>query len=144
MGGDELKHFAGTGQTEHTALCYCWTQCIPKKVLPPKRRNRPWLNKSISQSIRRKNATFKRAKNTNSPRLWMHYKCIRNRVSSQLCLAKKKFFNSLNLSNPKSFWKSVKALDKRDTSTCALTHDGSPCLTDQHKTNAKCSERLLH
>jgi len=57
----------------------------------------------------------------------------RNRVSSQLHLAKKKFFNSLNLSNPKSFWKSVKALDKRDTSTSALTHDGSPCLTDQQK-----------
>jgi len=28
LGGDELKHFAGTGQTEHTALCYCWTRPV--------------------------------------------------------------------------------------------------------------------
>ena len=82
-------------------------QCIPTKVLPPKRRNRPWINKSISQCIRRRNAAFKRAKNINSPRIWMHYKHIRNRVTSQLQLAKKKFFNNLNLSNPKSFWKST-------------------------------------
>ena len=100
-------------------------QCIPTKVLPPKRRNRPWINKSISQCIRRTNAAFKRAKNTNSPRIWMHYKHIRNRVTSQLRLAKKKFFNNLNLSNPKSFWKSIKALDGRDTSVGTLNHNGN-------------------
>ena len=114
-------------------------QCIPTKVLPPKRRNRPWSNKSISQCIRRKNAAFKRAKNTNnSPRIWMHYKHIRNRVTSQLWLAKKKFFNNLNLSNPtKSFWKSIKALDSRDTSVGTLNHNGNPCATDEQ---SKCTE----
>ena len=111
-------------------------QCIPTKVLPPKRRNRPWINKSISQSIRRKNAAFKRAKNANSPRLWMYYKRTRNRVTSQLRLAKKKFFNNLNLSNPKSFWKSIKALNSQDTSVGTLYHNGNPCATDEQKANA--------
>ena len=112
-------------------------QCIPTKVLPPKRRNRPWINKSISQCIQRKNAALKRAKNTNSPRIWMHYKHIRNRVTSQLRLAKKKFFNNLNLPNPKSFWKSIKALDGWDTSVgTLLNHNGNPCATDEQKANA--------
>ena len=111
-------------------------QCISTKFLPPKRRNRPWINKSISQCIRRKNAAFKTAKNTNSPRIWMHYKHIRNRVTSQLWLAKKKFFNNLNLSNPKSFWKSIKALDDQDTSVGTLNHNGNLCATDEQKANA--------
>ena len=111
-------------------------QCIPTKVLPPKRRNRPWINKSISQCIRRKNAAFKRAKNTNSPRIWMQYKHFRNRVTSQLRQAKKKFFNNLNLSNPKCFWKSIKALDGRDTSVGTLNHNGNSCATDEQKANA--------
>ena len=55
-------------------------------------------------------------------------------ISTPAC--QKKFFNSLNLCNPKSFWKSVEAFDKRGTSTSALTHKGSLCLTDQQKANA--------
>ena len=30
-------------------------QCIPKKVLPPRRHNLPWLSKSLVQSMRRRN-----------------------------------------------------------------------------------------
>ena len=66
----------------------------------------------------------------------MHYKRIRNRATSQLRLAKKKFFNNLNLSNPKSFWKSIKALDGWDTSVCTQNHNGNPFATDERKANA--------
>ena len=37
-------------------------ECIPKRVLPPRRRNLPWLNKGLVQSIRRRNCYFKKAK----------------------------------------------------------------------------------
>ena len=30
-------------------------RCIPKKVLPPKHRNLPWLSKGIVQAVRRRN-----------------------------------------------------------------------------------------
>ena len=78
-------------------------QCIPKKVLPPKRRNRPWLNKSIIQSIRRRNAAHKRAKNSNCPTLTARYRHIRNKVSSKLRQAKRRYFSSINPSNPSNF-----------------------------------------
>jgi len=57
-------------------------ECIPRKVLPP-RRNLPWLNKGIIQSICRR---FKRAKN--SPKDRGRYKQARSRVISQLRDAK--------------------------------------------------------
>ena len=111
-------------------------QCIPKKVLPPKRRNRPWLNKSIIQSIRRRNAAHKRAKNSNCPTLTARYRRIRNKVSSKLRKAKQQYFSNINPSNLKQFWKSVKALDKQGTSVNTLLHNGTPCLTDEQKANA--------
>ena len=49
-------------------------KCIPKKVLPPKRRNLPWLNKSMIQSMRRRNALFRRAKLSNNPMHLSQYK----------------------------------------------------------------------
>ena len=83
-------------------------KCIPKKVLPPKRRNLPWLNKSMIQSMRRRNALFRKAKRSNNPMHLSQYKHARNKIVSQLWCAKKQFFRNLNPSNTKDFWKSVK------------------------------------
>ena len=63
-------------------------ECIPKKVLPPKRRNLPWLNKSLVQSMRRRNCLFKRAKRSGSSLHNSQYKHARNKVISQLRQAK--------------------------------------------------------
>ncbi len=57
-------------------------RCIPKKILPPKRRNLPWLNKSLVQSMRRRNALFKKAKRSNNPLHLSQYKHARNRKTS--------------------------------------------------------------
>ncbi len=111
-------------------------QCIPKKILPPKRRNRPWLNKSIIQSIRRKNAAYKRAKASNCPILTARYRHIRNKVSSKLRQAKIQYFSNINPSHAKQFWKSVKALGKQEPSVSSLMHNGTTCLTDEQKANA--------
>ena len=85
-------------------------QCIPKKVLPPKKCNLPWLTKSLVQSMRRRNNLFKRAKRASCPSLKAQYKHARNKVTSQLCHAKGKFFSNLDPSNTKQFWKTVKTL----------------------------------
>ena len=37
-------------------------ECIPRKILPPRRRNLPWLSKGTVQSMRRRNNLFKKAK----------------------------------------------------------------------------------
>ena len=109
-------------------------KCIPKKVLPPKRHNLPWLNKSMIQSMRRRNALFRRAKRSNNPMHLSQYKHARNKVVSQLRCAKKQFFRNLNPSNTKDFWKSVKYLTKKD-SIGTVIHEDHLCKSDLDKAN---------
>ena len=83
-------------------------QCIPKKVLPSKRHNLPWLNKHLVQSMRRRNCLFRNMKRSNNLIYKKQYKWVRNNVTYQLRQAKKKYFQNLNPSNAKHFWKTVK------------------------------------
>ena len=84
-------------------------ECIPQKVLPP-RRNLPWLNKNLVQLMRKRNMLFSRAKRTIQKSDFEKYKQIQNRVVSQLCEAKSRFFKTINPCNAKQFWKAVKYL----------------------------------
>ena len=69
-------------------------ECIPKTTILP-RRNRPWLTKRLRQTIRRKNALYKRAKAT------INFSVYRNEVTSSLRQAKKEYFQKLNAKNSK-------------------------------------------
>ena len=111
-------------------------QCIPKKVLPPRRRNLPWLSKSLVQSMRRRNCLFKKAKRTSDPTYKSQYKSVRNRVTSQLRQAKQKYFQNLNPANAKQFWKTIKVLNKQNVHGGSLTHNGIPCPSDTEKANS--------
>ena len=84
-------------------------ECIPQKVLPP-RRNLPWLSKNLVQLMRKRNMLFSRAKRTIQKSDFEKYKQIQNRVVSQLCEAKSRFFKTINPCNAKQFWKAVKYL----------------------------------
>ena len=54
-------------------------KCIPRGGLPPRRRNLPWLNKGIIQSMRRRNNFFKKAKiSSDSER---KYRQVRNNIA---------------------------------------------------------------
>ena len=64
-------------------------ECIPKAVLPPRRRNCPWLSKKLIQAIRTRNIFYKLAKSTGN---FSRYKRYRNKLVNQLRLAKKAFF----------------------------------------------------
>ena len=111
-------------------------QCIPKKVLPSKRRNLPWLNKHLIQSMRRRNCLFRNMKRSNNLIYKKQYKWVRNNVTYQLRQAKKKYFQNLNPSNAKHFWKTVKTLSKPNNCVSFLTHNGNPCSSDSDKANA--------
>jgi len=56
------------------------------------------------------------------------YGHIWNKVTSKLQQAKRQYFSIINPSNPKQFWKSVKALDKQGTSVNTLLHNGPHAL----------------
>ena len=91
-------------------------ECIPRKVLPPRRQNIPWLNKGVVQSMRRRNTLFKRAKQSGNHHDYVKYCRSRNKVVSQLRCAKDKYFHKLNAANPRQFWKAVKYLNKGSSS----------------------------
>lgn len=86
-------------------------ECIPRRSLSTNH-NLPWLSKCLIQLMRKRNMLFSRAKRTNKKFDFEKYKRTQNRVVSQLRLANSKFFNSIDPSNPKKFWKAVKYLDK--------------------------------
>ena len=110
-------------------------ECIPKKVLPPRRCNLPWLNKTLVQSMRRRNCIFRKAKRTNNALHNSKYRRARNRVISQLRQAKQDFFRKINPSDSKQFWKLIKVLNKHATQDGSLSHDGNQCPTDLDKAN---------
>jgi len=70
---------------------------------------------------------FSCAKRTRQNSDFEKYKQIQNRVVSQLCEAKSRFFKTINPRNAKKFWKAVKHLNK--------TRSSIPVLSDawQHK-----------
>ncbi len=117
---------------------------IPKKILPPKWRNLPWLNKSMVQSMR-KNALFKNPNGLTPLYISLSTKVLGTELLSQLRCAKKHFFHNLNPSNNKDFRRSVKYLTKKDSSTGTIIHDASqiwrkPMLSTPFSPNVSTSQ----
>ena len=104
--------------------------CIPKRRLPP-RNNLPWLKKELIGLMMERNAAYKQGKRLGD---FIRYKRIRNKVTSELRKAKKHFFRSINLHNPKEFWRAVKYLTKNQhTIPYLIDHDGSEAHSSQEK-----------
>ena len=104
--------------------------CIPRKVLP-KRKNLPWLSKGLVNSIKKKNLLYKQGKQSGN---LSKYRRMRNKVTSELRTAKRSYFQRLNPKNPKEFWKSIKFLNKKQSSIPTLTdEDGNEALTGSQK-----------
>ena len=99
-------------------------ECIPQSTLRT-RRNLPWLTKSITQAIRRRNALFKAHKRSKSTPMYQKYRAARNRVTAMLRLSKARYFRKLRSQNSKDFWKSIKLLNKVDCSIPTLLSNGA-------------------
>ena len=69
--------------------------CIPRRKLPP-RKNLPWLSKELTSLMRKRNMLYKHSKQLGD---FTKYKSIRNKVTSELWKAKKRFFQSINPHN---------------------------------------------
>ncbi len=79
-------------------------QCIPKATFR-KKRNLPWLNKSIVPAIRKKNRLFRERKRTNDTTISGKYVKARNHVTTMLRKAKRDYFMKLQGASKKDFGK---------------------------------------
>ena len=105
--------------------------CIPKCFLPTGR-NCPWMNKSLLQAMRRKNAMFKLGKRTGN---YAKFKYVHNKFVAKLRNAKEKFFANLDPRDKKKFWKTVKYLNNSAVSIPTLFHNDALVASDKGKAN---------
>ena len=109
--------------------------CIPSGVLP-RRKNLPWLSKSIRRAIQRRNNAFRRAKHSGSASLWNKFKALRNKTTSMLRNSKQSFFNRhVNSPDKKQFWKVMKTMRKNKSTIPTLHMNGTDATTDVDKSN---------
>ena len=78
--------------------------CIPR-ILLPSRHNLPWLSKPLIQMIRKRNVLYKRARLPNDPEIALKYRTVRNKLVSELRIAKKKYFSELDPKRQSTFGK---------------------------------------
>ena len=104
-------------------------ECVPHRRLPP-RHNLPWLSKSLVQLMKRRNMLFSRSKRSKKKSDFEKYKKLRNRVTTQLRDAKTSFFRQINPRDTKKFWKSVKYLNKNQSSIPVLSQGNTLACTD--------------
>ena len=110
-------------------------KCIPKGVLP-RRKNPPWLTKNLLRAMRKRNSLFRRARKTNHPNHWKYFRAYRNKTVSMLRQSKQEFFaNNLSISNKKQFWKTMKYLNKSQSTIPTLSHNGQKANNDLDKAN---------
>ena len=68
----------------HKQFLKIMEECIPKRTLP-QRKNRPWLNKKLVSSIKKRNLLFRRAKRSGD---FSTYRSVRNKLVNDLRKAK--------------------------------------------------------
>ena len=104
-------------------------QCIPHTIVEGKR-NLPWLNTELTKSMRARNLAYKCAKRSGKLNHWQAFRTKRNIVANKLKQAKRKYFRSLNVSNPKVFWKATKFIMKKESRIPFLKSSNSEIISD--------------
>ena len=98
-------------------------ESIPKVPIRS-RKNLPWLSKVLRKEMVKRDVLFKKYGLCNK------YRNARDRVISLLRKAKSRYFHQLNPKDSKKFWKSVKYLNKKQSTIPTLQSDD---VTDQEK-----------
>ena len=104
-------------------------ECIPTAVLPSQC-NLPWLNSSIKLAMRKRDRLFRKFG------YCAKFRSARNQVTAMLRKAKLQYFKNLNPSNPKQFWKTVKLVNKKQSTIPNLVCDGNGAMSDGEKAEA--------
>ena len=107
-----------------------WSKCflaIMKECIPCRqiqwRHNLPWLTKDVIQLIKKRNMLFRKAKRTKVRAHFAQYKTTRNRIVTLLRNKKQQYFNSIMTTDSKTFWKTIKMLN-RNRETIPALHSG--------------------
>ena len=61
------------------------------------------------------------------------YKRKRNQVANELKHAKKNFFDTLNPSNPKLFWKATKIVTKKESRIPVIKSENGELISDDYQ-----------
>ena len=79
-------------------------QCIPRKTLPSKK-HLPYITKPLLTLMRKRNLFYKSWKKYGDRSAHLKYKILRNRLVALLRTVTQKYFQNLNIKEPKSFWR---------------------------------------
>ena len=104
--------------------------CIPS-VKAKTRNNVPCMNHSIAKAIKQRDVLFRTAKRTYQLSDLKKYKLQRNKVVSML--RKQLFFDKLSTSDQKTFWKTVRFLNNKQSSIQSLQRDGNTIVSASGK-----------
>ena len=118
----------------HTRFLEIMHLCIPQQTLR-KKKNLPWITKSILNLMKKRNAAFKVAKRSHDPRAAAKYRHLRNKVIKVMREARKDYLQKLNPLNTRQFWKTIKYLKKEQSTLPTLQHEHAFAESNQEKAN---------
>ena len=93
--------------------------CVPRATVKVKT-SVPWMNQAIRKAMKKRDSLFRVAKRSSDPTHWSKYKHQRNYVVKLLRKSKQDFFQQLNTRDAKTFWKTVRILNRQESSIPAL------------------------
>ena len=85
--------------------------------------------------MRKRNFLLRKAKKSKHRVDFTKYKRMRNKVINHLRTAKQRHFSSLLTTDTKTFWKTVKSINKQQVTIPALKQDSVHAVTDTEKSN---------
>ena len=101
---------------------------VPSKMVTNSNRQ-PWVNRHIKQLGRRKKKCYKRAKVSNSPSDWLHYKSFKKEMQRECRNARNSYmtrslFNPFRSGRKKNFFRYIKSLRKDNCGVPMLQNEG--------------------
>ena len=101
--------------------------CIPSKLVTIRPNDKPWMTSELRHEIRIRDKLHRKAKQTTRPSDFNNFKRQRNKVNNMKKHCRTSFYedingiiDTLNISDPKSYWKLVKQLINSSGSSCAI------------------------
>ena len=116
----------------HNKFMEIMSACIPQQTLK-RRRNLPWLTKNITHHIRKRNAAFQAARKSGKPEHHSKFKKLRNKVVRLMRSAKSSYFQGLNPKDKKQFWKTIKYLNKQQSTIPTLNYQDTTAESNSEK-----------
>ena len=106
--------------------------CVPRATVKVKT-SVPCMNQAIRKAMKKRDSLFRVAKRSSDPTHWSKYKHHQNYVVKLLRKRKQDFFQQLNTRDAKTFWKTVRILNRQESSIPALEINNTIIDTDLDK-----------